>query len=307
MKKISFWKRMFLPQKQLEQYYRALRQYEYENNLPIKGINLRKALHGIILAILRIECLFSGVKVKIVGDKRTATDKPCIYACTHIGRYDFESNFLSLKNHFYMFFGDPGEVYRSVDGLLLYINGVIYADTDSKSDRKIGKEQCIKLLKQRGNLLIYPEGAWNITENEIVMKLFSGVIEMAILGNAEIIPISMENYENTYYVNIGRNIDCTKMLLDRKREYTDELRDVMCTLKWEIWEKEGIGKRSDIDNGYSEIFLNNIMNQTSSGYTVEEIIRTRYKDKSVITPEEAFAFMEQLIPKKENAFLFRKF
>lgn len=307
MKKISFWKRMFLPQKQLEQYYRALRQYEYENNLPIKGINVRKALHGIILAILRIECLFSGVKVKIVGDKRTATDKPCIYACTHIGRYDVESNFLALKDHFYVFYGDPGEVYRSVNGLLLHINGVIYADTDSKSDRKIGKEQCIKLLKQGGNLLIYPEGAWNITENEIVMKLFSGVIEMAILGNAEIIPISMENYGNTYYVNIGRNIDCTKMTLDRKREYADELRDVMCTLKWEIWEKEGIGKRSDIDNGYSEMFLNSIMNQTSSGYTVEEIIRTRYKDKSVITPEEAFAFMEQLIPKKENAFLFRKF
>lgn len=307
MKRVPFLKRMFLPQKQLEQYYRALRQYKYENNLPIKGINVRKALHGIILAILRIECLFSGVKVKIVGDKRTATDKPCIYACTHIGRYDVESNFLALKDHFYVFYGDPGEVYRSVNGLLLHINGVIYADTDSKSDRKIGKEQSIKLLKQGANLLIYPEGAWNITENEIVMKLFSGVIEMAVLGNAEIIPISMENYGNTYYVNIGKNIDCTKMTLDRKREYADELRDNMCTLKWEIWEKEGIGKRSDIDNGYSEMFLNSIMNQTVYGYTVEKIIKRRFKDKSISTPEEAFAFMEQLIPKRENAFLFRKF
>lgn len=62
MKRVPFLKRMFLPQKQLEQYYRALRQYEYENNLPIKGINVRKALHGIILAILRIECLLSGSK-----------------------------------------------------------------------------------------------------------------------------------------------------------------------------------------------------------------------------------------------------
>lgn len=217
-----------------------------------------------------------------------------------------ESNFLALKDHFYVFFGDPREAYRSVDGLLLYINGVIYADTDSKSDRKIGKEQCIKLLKQGANLLIYPEGAWNITENEIVMKLFSGVIEMAVLGNAEIIPISMENYGNTYYVNIGRNIDCTKMTLDRKREYADELRDNMCTLKWGIWEKMGIKKRSDIFSGYSETFLNKIMAQTDYGYTVEEIIRTRYKDKKITAPEDAFAFLEGLIPKRENAFLLRK-
>lgn len=65
MKRVPFLKRMFLPQKQLEQYYRTLRQYEYENNLPIKGIKVRKALYGIILAILRIEYLFLGSKSKL--------------------------------------------------------------------------------------------------------------------------------------------------------------------------------------------------------------------------------------------------
>ncbi|MBD5539587.1 MAG: 1-acyl-sn-glycerol-3-phosphate acyltransferase, partial [Lachnospiraceae bacterium] len=291
MKKISFLKRMLLPQKQLEQYYRSLRQYEYENDLPIKGINVRKMFHGLILVILRIECLFLGVKVEIVGDKRTATSKPLIYACTHIGRYDVESNFLALKNHFYVFYGDPGKVYRSINGLLLYINGVIYTETDSKNDRRNGKEKCIKLLKKGGNLLIYPEGAWNITENETVMRLFTGVIEMAILSNAEIIPIAMENYENNYHVNIGKNINCSKMTLENKREYANNLRDIMCTLKWEIWEKEGIKKRSDISIDYSEKFQNKIMSQTIYGYTVEKIIKRRFKDKSITTKEEAFAFM----------------
>lgn len=277
-RKLPFCIRMLLPQKQIEQYYQKRRQHEYENGLRLKGINIRKMLHKIVLLLLRIECLLSGVKVKVIGDARVQTDRPVIYACTHIGRYDVESNFFALKDHFYIFYGDPGLVYRSFDGLLLYLNGVIYADTDSKSDRLIGKETCIKLLKQDGNLLIYPEGAWNITENQVVMKLFTGAVEMAVRGQADIVPIAMEQYGNTYHVNIGRNIDYTRIPLEKKREKTDELRDILCTLRWEIWEQAGVSKRADLPDNYSNIFLENIMSQSPSDYTVEDITRTRYQD-----------------------------
>lgn len=303
-KKIPIIKRMMMPQEQLEQYHRELRKCEY--SFPIKGIRLRQILHKMILLCIKIECIFSGVKVKVIGDKRLPKNKPIIYACTHIGRYDVESNFLALKDHFYIFYGDPKEVYRSVDGLLLNLNGVIYADTDSKDDRFIGKESCVKLLKQGGSLLIYPEGAWNITSNQVVMKLFTGTVEMAIRSGAQVVPIAMENQGNAYYVNIGKNIDYVHASLAQKRELSDELRDIMCTLKWEIWEKEGMQKRSSISIGYKDVFLHNIMSQTVSGYTVEEIKRTRYQDRDIVSPKEAFAFMKSLIPCKENIFLFRE-
>lgn len=303
--KMSLIKRMFCPQKQLEQYHRNLRKYEYDNGLPVRGLSIRRAIHGLVLLIIKAECLFSNVHIKVVGDASVPTDKPVIYASTHIGRYDVESNFLSHKRHFYVFYGDPGSVYRSFDGLLLHMNGVIYADTDSKIDRMVGKETCIKLLKQGGNLLIYPEGAWNITENQPVMNLYTGTVEMAIRSGAEIVPIAMENHGNTYYVNIGKNIDCSKVPLEKKREKTDELRDILGVLKWVLWESQGIQKRSDIPNWYADTFLNNIMSQTTPDYTVEEIIRTRFHD-DVSSPEEAFMFEKNLIPKRENAFLFRK-
>jgi 1-acyl-sn-glycerol-3-phosphate acyltransferase len=304
MKKLSIIHRIYMPQAELENYHRTLRKYEYEHHIQVSGLKTRLFFHKLVRGLILVESACSKVHVKVIGDDSIHTEKPIIYACTHIGRYDVESNFVSHKDHFYIFYGDPGATYRSVDGLLLNMNGVIYADTDSKEDRMIGKEACVKLLEQGGNLLIYPEGAWNITENEPVMKLFTGAVEMAIRGGAEIIPIAMENYGNTYHVNIGRNIDYSAVRLEQKREKTDELRDIMSTLKWEIWEKQGLTRRRELPADYAGTFIDNIMNQTVDGYTVEEINRTRFHD-TVPTPEEAFGFMKNLKPCKANAFLFR--
>lgn len=54
--------------------------------------------------------------------------------------------------------------------------------------------------------MIFPEGAWNVTENLPVMPLFAGAAEMGILTGAEIVPIAFEKYGKDFYVNIGKNI-----------------------------------------------------------------------------------------------------
>lgn len=89
-----------------------------------------------------------------------------------------------------------------------------------------------------------------------------------------------------------------------KRELSNQLRDIMCTLKWEIWEKEGVQKRSRILTGYEDTFLYHIMKQTENGYTVEEIERTRYHSATA-DPEDVFSFKYNLIPSRNNLFLFR--
>ena len=77
---------------------------------------------------------------------------------------------------------------------MAYLLGFIGCDTTEKEDRHIAKELAIRTLKQGGNILIWPEGAWNITENEVVMKLYTGTVEMAIRSGADIIPIAIEQY-----------------------------------------------------------------------------------------------------------------
>ena len=305
MKK-NYFQRMKMPLSELEEYYRTRREKIYEDNIPIKGIKWKRLIHPVLLFGLKINRIVTKEKLHIIKDTHVDKGKPLIYACTHIGWNDIIMTFAAIKSHAYLFWGDPRELYRRVEGFLLDINGCICCDTAYKNDRHIGKETCIRLLQQGGSLLIYPEGAWNVIENQVVMPLYSGAVEMAIRTKVEIVPIAIEKYGKSYYVNIGSNVDMTEYALSKKRQAAEILRDILCTLKWEIWENEGKFSRCDIPDGYIKTFLAGYEEQMGNVYTMEDVDNTRYHS-SVDTPEEAFAFMEQLVPKRENAFLFRKF
>lgn len=297
---------MRMPLSELEARYRDRREAQYKSGRPVSGVRWRMKIHGLILGGLKLEGLFLKQKLHIVGDKRTMTDRPVIYACTHVGRYDIEMAFRAARKHCYLFMGNPGEVYRSFDGILLFINGIIFVDTAYKRDRYIGKETCIKLLAQGGSLLIYPEGAWNTTANKVVMPLFTGTAEMAIRTGTEIVPIAIEQRGKGYYANIGENINPSGYNLAQKQQLTNELRDALCTLKWEILERFAIEKRAKLSPDAAGQFLDGIMSQTANGYDLAEIESTRFCNKYITAPEEAFAHLQCLMPRRENAFLFGK-
>ena len=304
MKHKNFLLRLMMPLPELEAYYRAQRAEQFQNGEPVRGIEWRKRTHGLIIALLKLNRIFSGQKLTVMADRRSRTGRPLIYACTHVGRYDIEMAIQLIGDPLWFFMGDPGAVYKNLDGLILWLNGTIFTDTAFKEDRHIGKETCVKTLEQGGSLLIYPEGAWNITENQVVMPLFSGTAEMAIRTGVEIVPIAIEQYGKHYYANVGENISPAGYDLTQKQRLTDDLRDALCTLKWEIWEQFPITSRASLPKDAADQYLAGIMSQTENGYTVEEIIRTRFHRKET-SPEEAFAHLEKLIPCRENAFLFR--
>lgn len=108
------------------------------------------------------------------------------------------------------------------------------------------------------------------------MKLYTGTVEMAIRSGADIIPIAIEQYEKSFYVNIGKNISLDETSdLNKKRKLSDDLRDTLCTLKWEIWEQFPITKRSSLPENMGQIFAEKIMSETANDYTIEEIERDR--------------------------------
>lgn len=272
--------RTIMPLDQLIEYYRNERKYIYENNIPIKGIKWRKRIHEMMLAAIKANRVLQHQKLTILHDRRINTDKPIIYACTHIGRYDIEMALESIQDTCFLFFGNPGKLYRSFDGIVAYLLGFIGCDTTEKEDRHIAKELAIRTLKQGGNILIWPEGAWNITENEVVMKLYTGAVEMAIRSGADIVPIAIEQYGKSFYVNIGKNISLDKSTnLNEKRKLSDDLRDILCTLKWEIWEQFPIIPRSSLPENMRQIFVETIMSETANDYTIEEIERDRFHEK----------------------------
>ena len=305
MEKKSFISRLIMPQKELEAYYRQQRLENFEAGIPIPGVKWRGISHSVIRVLLKIERLVTGRKIHVIGNASHKTQKPIVFACTHVGRYDIEVALEMIREPVFFFMGDPGQVYKSLDGLFLWLNGTLFTDTDNKTDRHVGKENCVKLLQQGGNVLIYPEGAWNISENQLVTPLFTGAAEMAIRSGAEIIPIAIEQYSKEYYVNIGENISVEGAVLSDKGQITNQLRNVLCTLKWDILSKIPIQKRTKLPDHAAKKFLDSIMSQTENGYTIEEILRTRYHEK-IVSSQEAFAHLEKTSPTVDNAFLFRK-
>lgn len=275
----------------ISEYYMELRKYNYENNVPINGIEIRKKIHSLLLLIVKLDRILSHEKLYVINDERNNTQSPVIFACTHIGGNDVQRTFEAIKEHSYLFLGDPKGLYKDAAGLLLYLNGMISLETNNKLDRKISKERAVELLSKNGNLLIYPEGAWNITPNLPVMKLYKGTAQIALETNAEIVPIAIAQYDDEFYVSIGSNIVTKDCQLD-DIQLTELLRDRMAEQKWKIYESLPMESRKNMNidiNSYQE----QIVKRCGYDFTVQDVLDTMYHDKNIITEEEVFDFCKK--------------
>lgn len=275
----------------LSDYYMEKRLERFESNIPLKGIDLRKKIHGLPLKLVELDRKVSKETVSVINDERIITDRPKIYACTHIGGNDIQRVFEAIKEHAYLFLGDPKGLYKDISGLLLFLNGVINMETKDKTDRFIAKKRAIELLNKNGNLLIFPEGAWNITPNLLVMDLYKGAVLMARETGADIIPVAIEQYDNDFFVSIGKNIkmdDYGTLSLD---DLNIVLRDAMGTQKWNIVEKHP-QSRKDLNIDEKD-FAQSIVDKCPYGFTIEDVEKTRYIDKDKIVLQKPYGFVKQ--------------
>lgn len=284
-KKLNFFQKRKLSISKLSEYYRRERDYNIKHNVPYKNIGLRRKIHGLFQAILKAELKLEGISYEKVRDDRVKTDRPKIYACTHIGRYDLETLSLAIGEDAYVVWGDPGEGYRNDSMIFFGGQGYIAVDTDRqyKEDRHNCLEGCVRFLNQGGALWIYPEGAWNIHENKVVGELYTGTVEMAIRTGADIIPIALDYEGKDYKAIVGKNISFEGISLDEKKEKTLELRDTLASLRWELIEAKGVYKRSEVES--SNEFLYEIMKDSSNDYDEQAIISSRYHGK-IPSPDE---------------------
>lgn len=296
-----------LQQDELDQYYIQKRKRYYEKHGAVpKFIKLHNFLHWLLLPCIMLLRKIGGIKLMVVCDERVKTNESVIYACTHIGGVDIESAFEAIKNPCWLFLGDPREVYKNIDGFMLGLNGVICLDSKDKDDRRIAKETAIALLQNGGSLMIFPEGAWNISVNQPVMGLFSGTADIAIQSGTQIVPVALECYGKHMYAAIGKNIEVAGIWED-KYELTNHLRDTLATLKWRIFESVDTWNRKDIPENYRQIFIDSIINDNKdTSYTEQDVIDTMFRDRNVTTHEEAFAHLNNIKSTKQTAFLFNK-
>lgn len=300
---LSIIRRLIMSLPELELYHRAQRKKRFEQGKKPGKIRVREMCYPIFKFFLRIDRLFRKQSITIINPAPRCKDQ-AIFACTHIGENDLENIYEKLGRGCWWFVGDPCFMYRDISGLFVYLNGVLFLDTGDKEDRRIAYLRAIELLNAGGSLMIYPEGARNGSENLPVMPLFSGTANMALETNTSIIPVAIEQYDKRFVINFGSKIDTKNF--QNSTELTENLRDVLATLKWEIWENEGMQFRSGIPNDYSEQFMRQFEQRIYPYDTLESVERTRYHTKFELEQKDVFAHLDKLIPCKENAFLFRR-
>ncbi len=318
---LPFWREIFLKKEKLPSYYNAKRKYLHDNGNSIKGMKWRSKLHPILLKLMELDRKFINRQtLTIIKDEHTETNKPVIYAITHMGKFDYQIVSEAIKAHQIPFAGDPETTYRTFDGALLELNGVIYCDTEDKVDRSVASDTSIELLKNGHNLLLYPEGVWNLSSNLLMLPLFPGIIRMAMNTGVDIVPVAVEQYDKDFYVNIGKNFSVEKKEFstsDDEKKYVDEkkeeLRDAMSTLKWEIFEvvphqaRAELGDYAQKNQEFVDTRLNEWFNNKEKKpfYNRELVEHRTYKVKNVSFAKNVFDFYRKMKITKNNAFLYR--
>lgn len=298
---MNIFQRLKAPLPVLEDYYRQRRKERFERGEMSKHIRLRAALYPLFAGILRVDRLFRQQKITLLTSPPKEKGS-VIFACTHISQNDLENIYEKLGRGCWWFVGDPCVLYKEISGLLLHLNGCIFLELTDKEDRHIAYQRALELLHSGGSLMIFPEGARNGTENLPVMGLFPGTAKLAMATGARVVPVAVEQYERRFVIHFGGTLLPEKF--PDPDSLTLALRDTLSTLKWEIWVREGVQSRSALPEDAGKRFREKFKECIAPYDTLETVERSRFHEK-ISSPQEAFAHLQQLIPCKENAFLFR--
>ncbi len=281
--------------KEFNKLYYSLRTKDESKIWHTISLEQRKKLHWLILSLYKLKNRIGGFNYELLNDLREPTDRPIIFAVTHVGKFDIEVVSEAIKDHYYLLSGDYEHIQGIPDEKFLALNGVFYFNEKVKEDRQAVTKKMTDHLKQNGNLMYFIEGTWNMTPELPMLPAYWGIVDIAKAGNAIIVPVACDQYGKTFKVNIGKNFDMNvygEGKEEKSRAITD-LRDTLSTLKWEIWESEEPLVRKELNGDEWEKYVEARFKEWPY-FNQEYIDGLVYKPKGVVTPEEAFGPIRKL-------------
>lgn len=228
-------------------------------------------------------------------------DKPAIYAINHFCFADTPIMGRIAPKRSYILLGKQRLGFS--DWLYFILNGVIFVDRKDKEDMAASKLAMSAYLNKGRSIVMFPEGTWNLTENQLMLPMKWGIIDISKQTGAQIIPTILEydREQKTCFVRFG--IPMIFSPEDNNAKAIGILRDTMATMRWDFGERNSVFSRADLDVEAERKKL---------FYSVEEYppIDWEYESSCIYHPhtgpKAAFAHLDRLIPCWENAFLFRK-
>jgi len=277
--------------------------YRPEKTLSKTGTTLRKLIYPVARLVMP---LMLPTKLEIIRAAKMP-DRPIIFASTHGFKEDINDAMMIAGRQAYILIGSLSQIFKSMDGYAAWLVGTILVDRMDKESRVASKEKMIRALEMGSSVIIFPEGTWNKSPNQMVSGLFPGVYDIAKETGALVAPIATHREGKKVYGILGEAFDITAY--DRA-EGMEVLTEKLGTMRWELMEKYSQVKRTEFPYGeeadrYWKQYIDDLMAEVEF-YDYDIELHTKYVDRSVTTPEEAFEHLKRLEVKKENAFLFRK-
>ncbi len=78
------------------------------------------------------------------------------------------------------------------DWLYFILNGAIFVDRKDKKDMAAVKQAMTAYLNKGRSIIVFPEGTWNLTENQLMMPMKWGIIDVVKETGAQIIPTALD-------------------------------------------------------------------------------------------------------------------
>ena len=274
-----------------------------EKVLSKRGIIIRKLFSPVFRNILAP----LSVNNKLVIERRAILPKnrKYIFAATHGFHDDIIMSMRAAAIHTYLLYGSLPDFFETFHGWGLWLNGVILVDRVDKESRKSAKDKMIYALDLGANILMFPEGTWNKTPNQLVMKLFPGIYDIAKKADALVVPIATIEEKGTVYAIVDEPFDITEF---SRTEGINVLRDKMCTAKYELMEKHSRACRSDYadPDKYWREFVDGLISTTGGHYDKAVEDSSHYIDNKNEEYRGIISQLKKIRISRHNAFLLRK-
>ena len=329
----SFLKKIFLDIKNNSSYtVDFLLKENIQESMSAKGIHVRKFFAPILRLVYRTQTPY---KIKIdCRDPLTNNKKGYIFAINHRQGDDIVIGANVVNKSAYIVFGNKYLALDTTNGLGLWAYGMILLDRDNKDNRQTTYEKMKYVLHHGGNIIIYPEGYWNLddngeaderhgadghnSDNWLIQDFNIGIFRLAQEIGCEIVPTVLHYDEHKKKICYGRRgkafeVHPTDDIFEKK----DQLLTIMRTMYYEMMEKYSSYERSELESDGQSIYeqwkalkmkLVADCDIARTGYHLdladEKCIGKAKVANSVTTHKEAFSHLEQLKLNKENAFLY---
>ena len=226
------------------------------------GIKVRKLFAGLLRMIYLTQTDYKLVIHK--REKLGKTKKGRIFALNHKQPDDAVLGANAVGKSAYIVMGNPTLAFETTNGLGLWAHGTIVFQRDDVSSRKAAYEKMKYVIEHGGNIIIYPEGYWNLaddgqaderhladghnSESWLVQDIHTGILRLAKETGCEIVPTILHYDEvgkKRCYAHRGKafRVGDFDDIFTKK----DELVHIMTNMYWGLMETYSQYNRANLE------------------------------------------------------------